>query len=311
MLTISRMALGAATISFVFSFLGCSQLPTQATAIQMPATQGMAPAPLSIRTYVPSDGAIFTTPSTLITGKHDAILIDAQFSADDAHQVVEQIRSSGKQLKAIYISHWTPEYYFGLDTLKSAFPDVKVFATPQTNAHIRDSGALKMKVWGPQLGVNAPKRLIMPTPLPDARLRLEGQNIRIIGLDGPTPDRTFVWIPSLRVIVGGVLITAGEHVWMADTQTRQSRLDWLDMLDRAEALGPAVVIPGHYLPGSPLNLQALQFTRDYIKAFDEEAERAANSVELIAAMKARYPGLRGEGTLDLSAKVAKGEMQWP
>ena len=31
----------------------------------------------------------------------------------------------------------------------------------------------------------------------------------------------------------------------------------------------------------------------------------------IAAMKQRFPGLEGDASLELSAKVAKGEMKWP
>ena len=49
---------------------------------------------------------------------------------------------------------------------------------------------------------------------------------------------------------------------------------------------------------------------DYIKAFDEETAKAKDSAALIAAMKKRYPALGEESSLELSAKVAKGEMKW-
>ena len=49
---------------------------------------------------------------------------------------------------------------------------------------------------------------------------------------------------------------------------------------------------------------------DYIKAFDVETAKAKDSAALIAAMKKRYPKLADESSLELSAKVAKGEMQW-
>ena len=35
------------------------------------------------------------------------------------------------------------------------------------------------------------------------------------------------------------------------------------------------------------------------------------SAALVEAMKRRYPNLPGEEGLELSAKVLKGEMQWP
>lgn len=271
----------------------------------------MAEAPLTIRNFNPGEEAIFAVSSTLVEGKHEAVLIDAQFSAADAQKLVELIRASGKRLTTIYISHSDPDYYFGLDTLKAAFPDVRVLATPQTIAHIRATEEIKRKVWGPQLGANAPKQIIIPEPLNGDRLKLEGQTLQIVGLDGPAPDRTFVWIPSIRVVAGGIPVVAGEHVWMADTQTPASHAAWLDTLKRIQALEPSVVIPGHYSPGSALDLGAVQFTADYIRAFDEETARTRNSAQLIEAMKKRYPDLAGEGSLELSAKVAKGEMQWP
>jgi hypothetical protein len=54
----------------------------------------------------------------------------------------------------------------------------------------------------------------------------------------------------------------------------------------------------------------VQFTADYIKAFDEETVRARDAAALVAAMKKRFPALGEVSSLELSAKVAKGEMKW-
>ena len=271
----------------------------------------MAEAPLIIGTYNPGEEAIFAVSSTLVQGKKEAVLIDAQFSAADARKVAEMVRKSGKKLTTIYISHSDPDYYFGLDTLHAAFPEARIVATPQTIRNIRATEAVKRKVWGPQLGENAPKQIIIPEPLDGDRLKLEGQTLQVGGLDGPSPDRTFVWIPSIRVVAGGIPVVAGEHVWMADTQTPASHAAWLETLARIEQLQPSVVIPGHYAPGSALDTSAARFTADYIVPSTRKRPKARNSAELIEAMKARYPKLSGEGSLEMSAKVAKGEMQWP
>lgn len=130
----------------------------------------------------------------------------------------------------------------------------------------------------------------------------------MVGLDGPQPDRSFVWIPSIKAVVGGVVIAENIHVWMADTQSAQSHKDWLATLKRIEDLKPNTVVPGHYL-GTP-SLASVNFTADYIKAFDLETAKAKDSAALIAAMKKRYPTLADESSLELSAKVAKGEMKW-
>lgn len=70
------------------------------------------------------------------------------------------------------------------------------------------------------------------------------------------------------------------------------------------------MIPGHFAGDFPEGVKAVDFTAAYIRAFDQEIARAKSSGELIAAMKKRYPDLDGESSLELSAKVAKGEMEW-
>jgi glyoxylase-like metal-dependent hydrolase (beta-lactamase superfamily II) len=266
---------------------------------------------LKAEVYNPGANGIFPVSSTLVTGAKDAVLIDAQFSTVDAQKLVDLIRASGKHLTTIYISHGDPDFYFGLEPLVAAFPDAKVVATPQTIAHIQETSAGKLQFWGPKLGAGAPRRIVVPQPIAGSSIDLEGNALEIVGLDGPSPDRSVVWIPPISTVAGGIPVFAGEHVWMADTQTPQSHADWIATLDRIVALKPEAVIPGHFMPGSPQNLEAVRFTADYIRAFDEETAKAKDSTALVAAMKQRYPGLGGESSLELSAKVAKGEMKWP
>jgi len=286
-----------------------------APLLAAPATPAAATAAkhsqLHLQTFHPGPQAMFSVSSVLIEGRHEAVLVDAQFAASDARALVEKIRASGKQLTTIYISHGDPDYYFGLATLQDAFPQARIVATTQTVAHIEQTQAGKLAYWGPKMGADVPARIVVPQVLEGDALQLEGQRLPLIGLDGPTPDRTVLWVPSLRAIVGGIPVVAGEHVWMADTQTPQSHADWLQTLQRLQALKPKVVVPGHYAPGAALDAGALRFTADYIRAFDVETGKAKDSATLVKAMQARYPRLEGVASLELSAKVAKGEMQWP
>jgi len=265
---------------------------------------------LKLDVYNPGTAAIFPVTSVLVSGKKEAILVDAQFGKSQAEQLVEKIRASGKQLTTIYISHGDPDYYFGLDTITQAFPKAKVVASQPTVEHIKATVDGKLAFWGPKMGADVPAKTIVPSVLKGHSLTLEGQKLDIIGLDGKQPDRTFVWIPSIKAVVGGVVVAENIHVWMADTQTAQSHKDWLTTLDTIAALKPLTVVPGHYLGESARSLAPVHFTADYIKAFDEETAKAKDSVELIAAMKKRYPDLGEDSSLELSAKVAKGEMKW-
>lgn len=274
------------------------------------AGQAMAADPLKLDVYNPGHDAIFPVSSVIVSGEHDAILVDAQFGKGQAEQVVERLRKSGKQLTTIYVSHGDPDYYFGLDTLTQAFPKARVVASAATVAHIRNTMDAKLAYWGPQMGADKPSKLVVPEVLDGNQLKLEGQALEVVGLDGPQPDRSFVWIPSIKAVVGGVVVSEHIHVWMADTQTAQSHADWLGTLAKIEQLAPRTVVPGHYLGDSSRSLDAVRFTAQYIRDFDAETAKAGNADALIAAMKKRYPNLADESSLELGAKVAKGEMKW-
>jgi glyoxylase-like metal-dependent hydrolase (beta-lactamase superfamily II) len=276
------------------------------------ATHAGAAEPLQLQVYNPGDKAMFPVSSVIVTGPTEAVLIDAQFQRNDAQAVVEKIRATGKRLTTVYVSHSDPDYYFGLDMVHAAFPDARIVATPETVAHIEASKDGKLAHWGPLLKDNAPRTLLVPRALATRSLTVDGHPLEI---RGPEAARSFVWIPSLKAVVGGIPVAANLHVWMADTQTEASRQSWVRTLDAIEALKPRTVVPGHYLVGAngqaPHTLASVRFTRDYLRAFEQEATQAKDSAALTAAMQKRYPALGEASSLELSAKVIKGEMKWP
>ena len=270
---------------------------------------------LHVDVYNPGNAALFAVSSSIVSGTTEVMLIDAQMRRADAEVLVARIKATGKRLKAVYVSQSDPDFYFGLETIRAAFPDVRIVATPGTIAEIEATKVGKLAYWGPKLGENAPKFVIMPEALDGDTLILNGEALTVVGLDGPTPNRTFVWIPSARTVLGGTIVVANQHLFMADTQLPASRADWRTLLARIEALEPATVIPGHYNldpDGSePRSTASVSFTRNYLDAFELEAARSAGSADLIAAMRVRYPALAGAPLLEISAKVVKGEMKWP
>lgn len=280
-------------------------------AAALAATAAVASAaPLSLEVFNPGEAAVFPVASVLVKGQKDAVLIDAQFSRGEAQKLVQQIKASGKRLTTVYISHGDPDFYFGLDVIKAAFPDAKIVATPGTIAAMEKKAAAKVAYWGPILKANAPQAIVMPQALQGDTIKLEGESLKIEGLDGAAPDRTFVWIPSIKAVAGGVVLFSGLHVWMADTQTVESRKQWLATLDRIAALKPVTVVPGHFAPGLEMTPDSIAYTAGYLRKFEAATPQSADSAALISAMKAAYPAAGLASALDISAKVAKAEMKW-
>ncbi|MCC5364882.1 MBL fold metallo-hydrolase, partial [Staphylococcus aureus] len=89
-----------------------------------------------------------------------------------AEALVQKLKASGKTLTTVYISQSDPDYYFGLDVIRAAFPRAKIVATPQTVAAIKASRDGKLAYWGPILKDNAPKTLVLPDVLSADHLTL-------------------------------------------------------------------------------------------------------------------------------------------
>ncbi|WP_027857701.1 MBL fold metallo-hydrolase [Marinobacterium jannaschii] len=265
--------------------------------------------PLTLEVYN-ADGNSFHVNSVLVTGESDAMLIDAQFTRADAHRLVAEILASGKTLKSVYVSHGDPDYYFGLEVIKAEFPDVKVYASQPTIDWINQTVEKKVAFWGPKMGANAPRQPIIPNLLPAEGLNLEGSKIEVKGLNGQTPGRSYVWIPSIKAVVGGVNVFSGLHLWTADTQSKASREAWVKILEGIEKLQPETVIPGHSAANADTGLAAVSYSKKYLQRYESELHKAADSGALINRMQQLYPDAGLGIALQIGAKVNTGEMKW-
>lgn len=266
-------------------------------------------APLSIKTYN-ADAKSFHVSAVVVSGKSEAVVIDSGFTRADALRIAAEVLDSGKQLKTVFISNADPDFYFGAEVLRSIFPQAQVLTTPAVREKIQAKLAGKLAFWGPKMGANAPQNPIVPDLLQGTTLDIDGESIEVRGTSGELAHRPYVWIPSIKAVVGNIAIFGNLHVWTADTQKASEREAWYAQLDEIEALHPSTVVPGHMAPGAALDTSAIRYTREYLQRFDSEAGKAKTAAELIAAMKNAYPQSGLGIALDIGAKVNKGEMTW-
>ncbi|MBP4137119.1 MBL fold metallo-hydrolase [Flavobacterium geliluteum] len=252
----------------------------------------------------------FGVASVIVSGKTDAVLIDAQFTLAEAEKVAQEIKNSGKKLTAIYVSYGDPDFYFGLEVFKKYFPEVTVYAVPKTIEHIKETAQKKLEAWGERLGKNITSNVVLPQVLKGNSIDLEGKKLEIMGLED-FPEKTFVWIPSMKAVVGGINVFGSTfHLWMADAQTAEERKSWITVLDKITALNPEIVIPAHANSLSPFDISAVKHTKSYIQFYEESLKTNKTSEALILALKAKYPTLTFETALMIGAKVNTGEMKW-
>jgi hypothetical protein len=264
---------------------------------------------LKLQVYNASENS-FGVASVIVSGKTDAVLIDAQFTLADAEKVAQEIKASGKNLTTIYVSHADPDYYFGLEIFKKYFPDVVAYASPASVEAIKATAQKKLDVWGERLGKAITSNVVLPQVLKGNSIELEGQKLEIIGLE-EFPNKTFVWIPSIKAVVGGINVFGTTfNLWMADAQTTEARKNWISVLDKITALNPEIVIPAHANNASPFDISTVKHTKSYIQFYEEALKTNKTSEALITALKAKYPTLTFETALMIGAKVNTGEMKW-
>jgi glyoxylase-like metal-dependent hydrolase (beta-lactamase superfamily II) len=287
-------------------------LAAGAAAVFAPADVGYAAeSKLSWKHFPAGPNGFFRAP-VLLEGPTEAVLIDGGFSYPDGRALAEAIKATGKKLTTIYISQSDPDYYFSLKPVREAFPNAKVLAASATLAAIKGNVEKKLAVWGPQLKDNGPQTMadvVLPEAFDGASLTVDGETVEIVSADG-LANRRYLFVPSLNAVFGGVLIFSGVHVWTADTPTKEQRAAWVANLDKIAVRKPSVVVPGHMAPGVAVDLSAVEHTRKYLLAFDEELAKATDAAALKAAMEARFPNLGMGVALDIGSKVAKGEMKW-
>jgi len=266
--------------------------------------------PLSTKVFF-SDEKGFEVASVIVTGKNDAVLIDAQWTLSNAHRVAAEIQETGKQLQTIYVTHAHPDHYFGLGPITEAFPFARVIALPAVARTINRQFFGKIEYWETVIGVtNVPRKEIHIEPLAENFFELEGQRIEILPqIMGDLKYNTVVWIPAIKTLYGSDVLFNQAHPFTCEV-TAEERQQWIRDIERLESLGAEVVIPGHQKPGMPFDSSSFRFTKEYLAATDEELARTGDVAGFYYAMVKRFPEANLFISNEMNANVFKGKVEW-
>lgn len=249
--------------------------------------------------------SFFVTMAVLEKDGH-AVLVNTGFTRTAAKKVSQWIKGKGLTLDKVFITHFDPDYYFGLETVIREFPEVIAYAPQETVDRIYTSLPGKLAVWKNVLKEDAPVNPVIPKALEKGPVNLLGVPFIFNGETG----RINLWDEKNRVLLGGIDTFNEIHVFLADTGSREKLEAWSKRLSVLEALNPAVLIPSHGAEHGAFDKTALMHTREYLKSAIDGISQAENSRELTDILLAAYPDRENEGVVELGAKVLMGELQW-
>ena len=244
------------------SFLQITGATAAATAL-WPASAMAAPQSAEVFT---GDAAGGNVDSVILMGSETALLVDTQFSPENAVRLADVIAATGRSLGTVFITHAHPDHYSGLPVIRERFPDVRAVAHPEVLALL------------PVADIGAVEAL-------DGPLMLEGEEVQVLGpMHGDTDVITPLYVPSLDTLIAADMAYVDCHVWVAEN-TSTERLDlWRANLDTLEAMAAGTVIPGHRLDTSANDASVFAFTRAYLDVWQQALAETDSAEALTARM---------------------------
>jgi glyoxylase-like metal-dependent hydrolase (beta-lactamase superfamily II) len=238
--------------------------------------------------------------STLIMGRHDAVLIDPPLTTTQAAEVGDWIVASGRELRQVYITHGHGDHWFGAIPLLQRFPGVTVAATEGTAElmQAQNDPQFRADLWDRVFPGQVPAGELEVTVVDERGFELDGVALVPVEVGHTDTDATtMLHVPEVGLLVAGDVVYNGVHLYLAESGGVTGIDEWLAALDRAEALNPATVIAGHKDPRAFDNPSQIQATRRYLTDARGLLESSESAEVFYEAMLRLHPNRLNPGAL--------------
>jgi len=281
----------------------CAMAASLLVLISYPSALATGRRAFSIKVVTSIDDQ-FWVNSVIIEGTHEVMLVDAQLTKTNAERVLLEIKETKKPLSIIYITHEHADHFLGLEVFKEAYPGVRIIANSTVVDRTDKVYQQKIDKWQKLLGSGATSRVVAIKTFDGNFIAFDGSKIEVLKhIQGDTDENSMLWIAGQRTLIAGDVVANNMHLYTAETDSK-AREKWLNSLQKIRELKPSVVIPGHSKVGAPLDANtAVDFTENYLLAFEEELKKAKNPDSLIDAMKERFPSADFLLALERGAKA--------
>jgi glyoxylase-like metal-dependent hydrolase (beta-lactamase superfamily II) len=220
-------------------------------------------------------GSVMAVNSYVIEGPSGVVVVDAQLTNSDARTVARAVRSTGKPLAAVVLTHGHPDHYAGL-SIVTENAEIPIYASAEVDRVIRRDDELKNSIVGPMMGDEWPTSRRFPSVVvrDGDRVNAGGVTLRLQDVGAGESHADSLWFIDDRTVFCGDLASNNMHAYLSDGHYEA----WLALLRRLEGdLAPDVDL--HVGHGEPGGISLLRSQSRYIEAF---LETVHDSLELDA-----------------------------
>jgi len=252
-----------------------------------------------VATWAPSS-------STLISGPTEGILIDALLTFDNADQIAEMAKRSGKNITGVYITHGHGDHWLGLARLLEHFPDARGFAAPEVAARAAWEAEIDKKTgyWTSRFPGELPETPVLPEEISDDEIMVDGQVVNLIHIgQGDIDGSTIFHLPAADAVVAGDVVYNNVHMmfYEADAAKREA---WIASIDAIAALNATTVVAGHKSVGAAdLPENTLAVSQQYVRDFNASAKDAGTVEDIVNRMLELHGERDQPHTLWISARA--------
>lgn len=252
-------------------------------------------------TSSPDSGLWQPLSCTLVYTPSSAIIIDCPTTIAATRDLAAWIKGTlptGCTLNLFLTTHAHGDHFFGFPILEDHFPGIQAVASRYVIKGVEAQYAPDLyeglwKVGFPGLD----DRRVDFKPLPDSNaIDLgDGTVIKVHDIQqSDTHHSSYVHVPALDLVVAGDVAYNGDcHQYLAEANNAERRAKWIEAISEIISLDPRIVIPGHSFhvrsgPDAAYARALLESNIAYIRGFEEELQKAADSEELFHLMQKRF-----------------------
>ena len=253
--------------------------------------------PVKIHSYLsPLDG--FHVNTQMIEGPTEVVIFDGQLLLPYADEVASYVRTLGKPVERIILSHAHTDHWSGLQVLTERFPDARLFALDGVADQLRARGQARLDSFRPIYGDRIATKVTVPTEIiAEGLQQIDGITYDFKRfVDAESDLQLAALLPEQKVLMAFDLVfSPNEHAF-----TVVDHFDhWMIVLEQLNALqGYDTITIGH---DTPVHRSAIDSTISYVKRAKEIHAASADAKTYTENLKVAFPNRQLARFVDLSA----------